>query len=92
MRCGRPEKGRFQKNQELSCNHVKFEILRNIQVQILRVWLDGWSPFFPSDFFHCENLLRCVDPYQAEHHQFPDSSSLVCFGAHGRANLVGVFS
>ena len=35
--CGRLEKGRFQRNQELSCKHVKFKSLRNIQVPILSV-------------------------------------------------------
>lgn len=52
VRYGGQEKGRFQRNQELSCKHVKFEILRNIQVQI-RVW----SSFFCSDFFHCDKPL-----------------------------------
>lgn len=36
----RLEKGRFQRNQDFrEIKHVKFEILKTIQVQILRVWL-----------------------------------------------------
>lgn len=55
MICGRLEKGRFQRNRELSCKHVRFKSLRNIQVPILSV-VGHTVTIFKNDFI--EVLLR----------------------------------